>query len=106
MLDGGFSYYQSVKKDYPDIFMGTTLEEQSQDCVIEVFSEELGMGFSEHQVFEKGECVCFEETEITSGGYTKTGKPTKKINWDKYDGETLIFNPYRFNETENFVWHI
>ena len=104
MLDGGFSYYQLVKKDHPEIFMGTTLTEQSKDCEIEVFSEEPGMGFSEHYIFKNGECLCEEKCEITSGGYTKSGKPTKRINWDTYEGETIIFNPFRRNEIKEFVW--
>ena len=106
MLDGGFSYYQSVKKDHPEIFMGTTLVEQSEDCEIEVFSEEPGMGFSEHYIFKNGECLCDDECEITSGGYDESGKPTEDIDWDTYEGETLIFNPYRFGRTQQFLWNI
>lgn len=106
MCDGGFSYYDSVKKDYPEIFMGTTLEEESKDCEIEVFSEEEGMCFSEHYIFKNGECVCDEEEEIETGGYTKTGKPTKRINFDTYEGETIVFNPFRENETGDFIFSI
>lgn len=106
MLDGGFSYYQAIKKDYPDIFMGTTLVEQSKDCEIEVFSEEPGMGFSEHYIFKYGKCECFEEVEITSGGYDEKGKPTEDIDWDTYEGDTLIFNPHRFKKVENFLWSL
>lgn len=104
MLDGGFSYYNVVKKDHPEIFMGTTLKEQSEDCTIEVFSEEPGMGFSEHYIFKSGECLCEEEREITSGGYDKNGEPTENIDWEEYDGDTIIFNPYRVKRTGDFLW--
>jgi hypothetical protein len=104
MCDGKWSYYDSVKEDYPDIFMGTTLQEQSQDCEIEVFSEEEGMCFSEHFIFKNGECLCEETEEIESGGYNEEGEPTTDIDWENYDGETLVFNPYRLDRTEDFCW--
>lgn len=104
MLEGTFTYFNRVKKDYPDIFMGTTLLEQSKDCEIEIFSEEPGMGFSEHYIFKNGECICEDQAEIVSGGYNKKGQPTKRINWDTYEGDTIIFNPHRRNEIEEFVW--
>lgn len=106
MLEGAFSYYSSVKENHPDIFMGTTLDEQSEDCIIEVFSEEPGMCFSEHYVFKDGKCVCDEEAEITSGGYDDNGEPTEDVDWDTYDGDTIIFNPYRLDKTKDFLWHI
>ena len=106
MLDGAFSYYQSVKKDHPDIFMGTTLEEQSEDCLIEVFSEEPGMGFSEHYIFKNGRCICNDECEIMSGGLDKKGQPIESddIDWDTYEGDTIILNPYRFGRIGDFLW--
>ena len=76
----------------------------SEDCEIEVFSEEPGMGFSEHYIFKNGECLCDEEREITSGGYDENGKPTEDIDWENYDGDTIIFNPYRFGRTGDFLW--
>jgi len=104
MLDGAFSYYELLKKDYPDIFMGTTLEEQSKDCEIEVFSEEPGMCFSEHYIFKNGECICDDTQDIESGGYDEKGKPTTDIDWENYEGDTIIFNPHRRNEIEEFSW--
>lgn len=104
MLDGNFSYYDSVKKNHPEIFMGTTLAEQSKDCTIEVFSEEPGMCFSEHYIFKNGECLCSDECEITSGGYDENGQPTEDIDWDEYGGDTIVFNPYRFGRTGDFLW--
>lgn len=57
-------YYEECKKLHPKIFMGTTLEEQSQDCEIEVFSEEPGCLFSEHYIYKNGECLCDDCIEI------------------------------------------
>ena len=60
------SYYAEVKQSYPDIFMGTNLWEQSEDCEIEVFGEETeGMWFSEHYYFKNGECIVNESINIT-----------------------------------------
>lgn len=106
MLESAFSYYSTIKEDYPDIFMGTTLEEQSKDCEIEVFSEEPGMGFSEHYIFQNGECVCDEQEQISSAGYDKKGRVTQKINWDTYDGEIVMLNVYRKNEIGDFLWNL
>lgn len=104
MLEGPFTYFSQVKKDYPDIFMGTTLLEQSKDCEIEVFSEEPGMGFSEHYIFKNGECICDDTQEIESGGYDKKGNPTTDIDWETYDGDTVIFNPHRIRTIDGFNW--
>jgi hypothetical protein len=38
------------------------------------------------------------------GGYTKTGKPTTRINWDTYDGDYLIFNEHRTGINEPYAW--
>lgn len=104
MLSGNYSYYQDVKKSNKDTFMGTDLAEQSKDCTIEVFSEETGMGFSEHYLFKNGKCLIDDTCDIEQGGYTKTGKPTKRINWDTYDGDILIFNPHRTGVDEPYAW--
>lgn len=104
MLDGAFSYYECVKKDHPEIFMGTTLKEQSKDCIIEVFSEEPGMGFSEHYIFKNGVCLCQDEQEIKTGGYDKNNEPTEDIDWDTYEGDYVVFNPYRRKRTGEFLW--
>ena len=104
MLSGEFSYYNDVKKSNKDIFMGTDLREQSKDCIIEVFSEEGGMGFSEHYLFKDGVCYIDDTCEIEQGGYTKTGKPTKRINWDTYMGDILTFNPHRLGLEEPYAW--
>lgn len=66
MCDGEHSYYNDIKKSHPDTCMGISLAEASRDyhCLIEVFSEETGMCFSEHYVFLEGECLCDECVEL------------------------------------------
>lgn len=91
MCKGGATYYDEFKKDLGENFMGTNLYEQSQDCEIEVFSEEEGNGFSEHYIFENGECW-LEESERIQTEYT--------------DDEDIIINPNRENNTGNFLWEI
>ena len=106
MCSGAFSYYNDCKANHPDIFMGTTIAEQSHDCEIEIFSEEEGMGFSEHYLFRNGECLIDDTCEIEQAGYDDYGNITTDINWDEYDGETLIDNPYRINNHEEFRWEL
>ena len=105
MCSGG-TYYNDCKKSNPDTFMGTDLVEQSQDCEIEVFSEEEGMEFSEHYIFKNGECLCDDTVDTQQAGYTKTGKITTRINWDTYDGDYICLNPHRVNQVDEFYWEI
>lgn len=105
MCKGEHTYYNSLKESYPDIFMGTTLEEQSKDCIIEVFSEEEGMEFSEHYLFENGKCLIDACAKTEQAGYTKTGKITKRINWNTYEGDVVCLNPNRENQTEDYRWN-
>lgn len=106
MLDGPSSYYKLLNEDkkYEDIFMGTTLKEQSKDCEIEVFSEEPGMCFSEHYLFKNGVCLIEDCCELETYGYTKNGKPTKRINWDTYDGETIYMSEHRKELEGPYTW--
>ena len=57
MCSGEHTYYNNCKNDFGENFMATTLQEQSQDCEIEVFGEEEGIGFSEHYIFKNGEML-------------------------------------------------
>jgi hypothetical protein len=84
----GISYYRGCLESYPKIFMGTTLQEQSRDCEIEIFSEEPGMGFAEHYHYLKGECLADECKDI--------------ITKETEDGEYQEFNPFRRDLTEEF----
>lgn len=106
MCRGEHSYYEDCKANNPEIFMGTDLIEQSQDCEIEVFGEEEGMEFSEHYVFRNGKCILDDCVDTKQAGYTKTGKVTTKINWDNYDGDIICLNPHRENLTEDYCWLI
>lgn len=105
MFSGG-TYYNDCKKNHPDTFMGTDLIEQSQDCEIEVFSEEEGMEFSEHYIFKNGECLCDDTAQVQQAGYTKTGKITTRINWDTYEGDCVCLNPHRENQVDEFRWEL
>lgn len=91
MCSGEHTYYNDCKKAHPDIFMGTTLEEQSKDCEIEVFSEEEGMAFSEHYLYRNGklEIDDCEDIEIIEDS-------------DEYE----IDNPNRYGRGEDFRWTI
>lgn len=110
MLKGQYSYYDECKEDYGKNFMGTTLDEQSKDCTIEVFSEEPGMGFSEHYIFQNGICELDDTCEIEGAGYDDDGNPTTDIDWDTYDGDMIYKNPHRedegFSEENGFAWEI
>ena len=106
MCSGDWTYYNLMKKDHPDIFMGTTLQEQSRNCEIEVFSEEEGMEFSEHYVFKNGKCLVEDCVKTEQAGYTKTGKITKRINWDTYEGDYVCLNPHREAPNGAYLWSI
>lgn len=103
MLEGVSTYYNDCKNSYPDdIFMGTNLVEQSKDCEIEVFSEEEGMGFSEHYYCKNGIRMVDECIDIQEGGYDDDGNITTDIDWDSYDGDWIVINPNRYNNTDEF----
>ena len=96
----------TLKNDFPNIFMGTDLEEQSKDCEIEVFSEEEGCAFSEHYIFKNGKCLLDDCVKTEQAGYTKKGKITKRINWETYEGEYVCLNPHRVAPNELYRWEI
>ena len=106
MCGGEHTYYNDCKKNHKDIFMGTTLKEQSRGCEIEVFSEEEGMEFSEHYLYKNGKCLIDDSVKTEQAGYTKTGRITKKINWDTYEGDYVCLNPNRENLTDIYRWTI
>ena len=106
MCSGGQTYYNYGKESFGENFMGTDLVEQSQDCEIEVFSEEEGMEFSEHYIFKNGECLVDDCVDCEQAGYTKTGKITKRINWDTYEGDYVCLNPHRENQVDGFRWEL
>lgn len=106
MCDGELTYHNEVKKDHPDIFMGTTLQELSKGCEIEVFSEETGMGFSEHLLYKDGECLTNDTQSIQEAGRDADGRIVENPDYDGGDLDYVILNPHRRNRTEDFLWVI
>ena len=106
MCRGGSTYYDYCKMEHPDTFMGTNLTEQSQDCEIEIFSEEPGCEFSEHYIYKNGECLADDCVDVEQGSYDDDGNITTEIDWDEYDGDQLCLNPHRYKFTENYRWEI
>ena len=106
MLSGVHTYYNDIKFRHLDIFMGTTLAELSKDCKIEVFSEEEGMEFSEHYIFENGECLTDDTCDVQQVGYNEKGEISADIDWDKYEGDYVCLNPHREGMTEDYLWEI
>lgn len=109
MLNVKGTYYDDVLKNHKDIFMGTSLEEESNQCEIEVFSEEPGMGFSEHYIFKNGECTLDDCVDIQSAGYDDDGNITTDIDWETYEGDQVLINPHREfsgGEYGDYLWNI
>ena len=67
MMKGESTYYKGMSESYPEIFMGTCLQEQSRNCEIEIFSEELDMEFSEHYYLKNGKLVLDDCKDIHKG---------------------------------------
>ena len=106
MCTGWGTYYEYAKKEHKDIFMGTSLKEQSRGCEIEVFGEEPGVGFSEHLIFKNGKCLCNEVADVEPAGYDENYNVTTDIDWDTYDGDVLCSNPFREDKTQEYAWEI
>lgn len=106
MTDSPTSYYADVLKAHQNDFMGTCLAEQSRQCDIEVFSEEMGMCFSEHYLYMKGECMVDDTVQIAEAGYDDDGNITENIDWDTYSGDIVILNEHRDKSTGDYKWTI
>ena len=106
MCKGEHTYYNDVKKDFPNIFMGTTLQELSKGCKIEVFSEEEGMEFSEHYIFDDGDCLLDDCVDVQQAGYNDKGEITTNIDWEHYDGDMVCLNPHREDNKDVYRWEI
>lgn len=65
MFDGEHTYYKSTKEMFPNTFKGITLQQMSEKYKldIEVYSEELGIGFQEHYLIKHGKIVISEEVK-------------------------------------------
>lgn len=70
--NGPRSYYQELKRSYPNDFHGTLLPIESKrlNLDIEIFSEEGGCAFQEHYIVKQGEILCDD-----------------CVDWIKYDVE-------------------
>jgi len=106
MCEGELTYYDLLKTDHPDIFMGTTLKELSKGCEIEAFSEETGMAFSEHLLYKDGECVTNDTQSIQEAGQDSEGRIIENPDYDKDDLVSVVLNPHRRNQTEDYLWVI
>lgn len=62
MMSGKHTYYDIFKDDFKDDFRGTTLTKLSKEThtMIEVFSEEIGVGFQEHYLIKHGQFLIKE----------------------------------------------
>lgn len=100
MCDDEGTYYDDVKKEHPDIFMGISLREASElyDCDIEVYSEEWGCGFTEHYLYRKGVCVIDESKELV-----EVKNPLYDKNKDDEDKKFITCNPYYEDSIEEQV---
>ena len=109
MLSGKYSYYNESNKEHPDIFMGTTLGQiSSLGCNIEVFSEEEGMGFSEHILCINGTLshdTCAKMTRALCDSFGRF-RITKGEDDTKHKGEFVWLNPNREYLTEEWLWEI
>lgn len=85
MMNNNSSYYSTCKKDFNE-FYGTYLQEVAKNLnlLIEVYSEEPGMGFNEHYLFNNqgiqliDDCVSMMEYDLndyesSEDFYNKTG---------------------------------
>lgn len=106
MCRGKDTYYNEFKERYPNTFNGTDLLEQSRNCTIEIFSEEGGIGFSEHYLFKNQQKLIDVCVDTETAGYDEKGEITTDIDWDEYDGEWLYLSSNRVNNTGDFNWAI
>lgn len=108
MLSGKNSYYNEFNKEYPDIFMGTTLGQiSSLGCEIEVFSEEEGMEFSEHIVYINGTLThdtCAKMTRALRDSFGRF-RITNEVD-SKYSGEVVWLNPNRERLINGWLWEV
>lgn len=124
MMQGECTYYDDLKKRFPDTFMGTNLEELSRDTntVIEVYSEELGCEFQEHYLVKYGEIIIDEERkyrevslDFIDEGYNTVLEYIKSFDDDEIIDsleELLNENKTDFDTGENYIgiggfeeWH-
>lgn len=116
MNEGRFGYYQSLKETYGNKSKATTLAFESKrlNLIVEIYSEETGVGFSEHILYVNGEeieneCVDYYEIwydendeeldePITRGGFEnweftdRYDQRLAQILYDKDNNKTTLKN--------------
>lgn len=85
-------YYRSLKAEYPNEFRGTTLQKESRklNLAIEVYSEECGMCFQEHYLFDNGEEIineCVDYNEYAIYEYTSKAEAEEDLGIEITDEE-------------------
>ena len=99
--DHKYSYYQELKNKYKENFFGTTITEIAKrlNLQVEMYSEEGGMGFSEHYIIDNYgnilEDECYDYFEEYIGDYDSFDDYVRD-----YDNEPRITEE-EFNETKN-----
>lgn len=90
MLEGG--YYRDIKARYPREFRGTTLPKESKrlNLAIEVYSEECGMCFQEHYLFDNGDTIideCVDYNEYYIGDFNSKADAEDELDIEITDEE-------------------
>lgn len=95
------SYYQTLKDTYKENFFGTTITEVAKklNLQVEMYSEEGGMGFSEHYIIDNYgnilEDECYDYFKEYIGDYDSFDDYVRE-----YDNEPRITEE-EFNKTKN-----
>lgn len=116
MLAGPHTYYDDLKKRFPDEFRGTTIFELSRDhnVIIEVFGEEPGEGFQEHYLIKFGTMMVDETTkycEITDDELAEKNVTIEEYldQFNDYFGITYTMKDVEkdgdFYRIGGFDWH-
>ncbi|MGN8644208.1 hypothetical protein ACTQZR_12885 [Catenibacterium mitsuokai] len=68
MTDGNFTYYKEFKDEYGDNSRSTTLQLESErlHLDIEVYSNEIGIGFQEHYLIKEGHTKISESVDFSA----------------------------------------
>lgn len=81
MCKGNHTYYNSLKEEYKEKCLATNLEEETRLLYlkVEIYSEEPGVGFQEHMIYDNGKCLVndcvdyYEDYDEESDEYTPVG---------------------------------
>lgn len=95
MFEGKYTYYSELKEKYKDKCRSTTvpIESKKLSLDIEIFSEEISIGFQEHYLIENGKVEKDEEKDFFMCCLT---------NYDsKKEAEICFLNEITDEEWEN-----